>query len=307
MAVYTWYSTSATGAIKEDVLDKIILLEKYDRPLLGELAKGSCTQVTHSWLEDSYATPASNSNIEGAAATAETLSGQTRLSNYTQIFTKCFEVSRTMRQTSQYGKKTEVGFQKLKKAKELSNDIEFDLITGTSATGTSAAARTMAGVLAHITTNVSAYSAAAVVSAADTGFEVRYNDLLEGVFNSGGDPKWAVMSPFQKRRVSSWSMYLTRNINANDRRLVNTVDVYDSNFGIQRMIPHRIWGLSGCARATLGILDPKSWKVCRLGPTETNKLGKDGDSDKWQMVTELTLEALGESRNAKITGLATAV
>lgn len=307
MAVYTWYSTSATGAVKEDVLDRIIMLEAYDRTLLSELAKGSCTQATHSWLHDTYAVPAANSNIEGADATAETLSGQERLSNNTQIFNKVIQVSRTMIETSQYGKKTEVGYQKLKKAKELASDIEFALITGASATGASATARTLAGVLAHITTNISAYSAAAVLTAADTGFEIAYNDILEDVFTSGGDPKWALMSPFQKRRCTSWSAYTTRNIDAKDRRLVAAVDVYESNFGLQRLIPHRIWGLSSCARDKLAVLDPKKWRVCRLSPTHTDKLGKTGDSEKWQLVVELTLEAQAEEANGQISGLATAV
>ncbi len=251
--------------------------------------------------------PVANINIEGADATAETMTGQERLSNYTQIFNKVIQVSRTMVETSVYGKKKVVGLQKLKKAKELANDIEFALITGTSATGASATARTLAGILAHITTNTPGHTAAAVVSAADSGFEVAYNDILEKVYNSGGDPKWALMSSFQKRRRSSWSNFLTRNIDAKSKRLTNNVDIYESDFGLQRLIPHRIWGLTSCARATLAVLDPRRWKVCRLSPTSTDKLGKTGDSEKWQMVVELTLEALAEEANAKITGLATAV
>ena len=308
MAVYTFYSTSATGAVKEDVLDRIIMLEKFDRPLLNEFAKGSAKSVIHDWLQDSYATPAANTNIDGADATAQTLTGQDRISNYTQTFTKSFQIAGTQQAVSQYGKPAgEVGHQKLKKAKELANDIEFALITGTSASGAAATARTMAGVLAHIATNLSGYSTAAVLTASDSGMDVAYNDVLQKVYDEGGDPKWAIMSSFQKRRASTWSTHVTRNINATDRRLVQAIDVYESDFGIQRLIPHRIWGLSSCARATVGILDPSKWRIAQLRSTKTSKLGKTGDSMKFQMVTELTLEALDEAASGVLSGLATAV
>jgi len=305
LATYTWYSTSATGAVKEDVLDRIIMLEPYKRPLLTQLAKGKATQATHSWLKDSYATPTANSNVEGADATAETLSGQERLSNYTQIFSKTFQISQTMIATSQYGKKGEVGYQKLKKSKELSNDIEYALITGTSATGAAATARTLAGVLAHITTCTAGHTAAAVVSARDSGFEVAYNDQLQAVFEQGGDPKWALMSGFQKRRTSTWTAAATKNVDVKDRRIIAAVDVYESDFGLQRLIADNIWNVA--APATLAILDPSKWRICRLRPTKTTQLAKTGDSEKYQIVAELTLEALAEEANAKITGLATAV
>lgn len=298
----TWYTTNATAAVKEDVLDRIILLQPYDRPLLAEFGKTSATQPLHTWLKDAYVAPASNAHVEGADATASDFANPTRSSNYCQIFSKTFAISETMKATDEYGDANKVSRQKRKHMEELANDIEYSLIAQTSASGAAGTARRMTGVLAAITSHASAYSTAAVLTAADTGFEQAYLNVCQAVFASGGKPSWAIGSLFSKRRMSTWSGTADKWILADDKSVTNVVDVYRSPFGVQKLLASLTW--SSVSPTTVAILTPDKWNIARLRPTRVRQLGIGGDSDKYQATAELTLEFLAEEANGKLTGLA---
>lgn len=55
--------------------------------------------------------------------------------------------------------------------------------------------------------------------------------------------------------------------------------------------------------STVIAYDPDLWAVATLRKYEKQALGKTGDSEKFLLVTETTLEAKNEAGNAKIADL----
>jgi len=302
MATYNKYSSNATNSMVEKVVDEITTLNPNDLHLYQTIPHVETYNVTHEWLRDSLATPTSNAAVDGADATAGTDAGQTRPSNVTQIIENSFKISGTQQAVKQYGKPSrEVGYQTKKHMKELLNDTEWSLIQQVSATGAAATARKMSGALAQITTNVIAYTGAAVVTASDVDFEDAFNGHLQTIYSAGGNPAKAIVGPFTKRRMSTWSLNVTRNVDASERRMIRPIDVYDADFahGL-RIIPHR-----NMVTSKMLIMDPEYWAIPHLRRISVTKLAKAGDADHWQILHELTLELRSEAAQGQITGLVT--
>lgn len=75
---------------------------------MSSIGKGRATAVYHEWQTDSLASAnTSNAAVEGADATAATLSPTTRIGNYTQIVQKTIQVSGTLESVDKAGRKSE--------------------------------------------------------------------------------------------------------------------------------------------------------------------------------------------------------
>ena len=78
------------------------------------------------------------------------------------------------------------------------------------------------------------------------------------------------------------------------RRLVNAVDIYVSPFGEVSVVANRFLDANSAL-----VVDTEYWSRAVLRPMQTIVLSKTGDSDKRQMLTELTLVC----ENSKASGL----
>jgi hypothetical protein len=150
------------------------------------------------------------------------------------------------------------------------------------------------------TTNTSNYSGATLT-------ETVLNDMFETVWNNSAKEVNAVYTTMKgKRRISGFTAGNTKNVNADDKRLVNSVDVYQSDAAkMVKLFAHRYVTVSGDygTTATPGFdvlaLNEGSWAIAYLNGREpkSTDLAKTGDADKKQIVTELTLEARGARSN----------
>ena len=110
----------------------------------------------------------------------------------------------------------------------------------------------------------------------------------------------AFVNGFQKRQISAFTSN-TRNIMAEDKKLVRPVDIYESDFGIVKikydwlMPTDEVW-----------ILQSDMWKTATLRPiARDNDVAKTGNFIPGVVEGELTLVALNEKSSGKITGLST--
>lgn len=191
-------------------------------------------RVTMFGQTDALAAATSNAIVEGADAESAALTATTRTGNYTQISRKIWRVTDTMEAVNKAGRTSEYSYQMAKKMKELARDMEYALVNGTGNSGASGTARELKGVLSWIATNTGTGTHATATAAALT--ESQYNDLLQKIFNNGGNPDVTYANGFQKRKISAFSTPSTRNINVEDKKLVTSVDVYESDFGIQKIL-----------------------------------------------------------------------
>ena len=308
----TFTAHSAIGQ-REDLSDVIYNISPTETPLLNTLARTKATAVYHEWQTDSLAaSTTANAAVEGADATSATLAPTTRLGNYTQIVQKTIQVSGTLETVNKAGRKSEKAYQLARASSELKRDIETILCAnqGRSA-GSSSTARTMGSMLSWLTTNVDKASNGAnpttigVSTRSDgtarTFTETLLKNVIAEVYDSGGAPKILMVGTSGKQKVSSFAGIAAQRYMAPSdapTTIIGAADVYLSDFGSVSVVPNRFMRSRDAF-----VLDPEYAAVAYLRPFATNELARAGDSDKTQILAELTLEMRNEAAHGLVADL----
>jgi hypothetical protein len=310
MPTFTRYD--AVGA-REDLTDVIYNISPQDTPIMSSIGKTKATAVYHEWQTDSLAAvDTANALVEGADASAATLSPTTRIGNYTQIVGKTIQVSGTLEAVDKAGRKSEKAYQLAKASAELKRDIEGIITANQGQTaGTSSSARKMGSLLSYIKTNTNKGSGTTAgadpttigVSTRTDGTtrtfqESMLKDVVAKVFTSGGTPSVLMLSPALKQVVSGFTGLAQHRYNSNANGNVTILagaDMYASDFGVLQVVPNRFMR----TRDAL-VLDPEYAALAYLRPFQTNELAKTGDSEKTQILAELTLEVKNEAAHGGI-------
>jgi hypothetical protein len=314
MAIYNAYD--AIGQ-REDLTDVIYDISPTETPFMSSIGKTKATAVYHEWQTDSLAAATTNNAaVEGADASDATLSPTTRLGNYTQILQKTIKVSGTLDAVNKAGRKSEKAYQLAKASQELKRDLETILLAnqGRSAGTTNSTARKMGSLLSWIKTNSDAQTNGAdpttigVSTRTDgntrTFTETLLKSVVAEVFASGGVPKILMVGATGKQKVSSFTGLSAYRYNVNggnggaQATIVGAADVYLSDFGSMSVVPNRFMR----TRDAL-ILDPEYAALAYLRPFQTNELAKAGDSDKTQVLVEVTLEVKNEAAHGIVADL----
>ena len=307
MAIYNRYD--AVGA-REDLSDVIYNISPTDTPIMSSIGKTKATGVYHEWQTDSLAAATTNNAlVEGSDASAADLSPTTRIGNYTQIVGKTIQVSGTLEAVDKAGRKSEKAYQLAKAASEIKRDIETIITANqakTNGTATSGA-RKMGSLLSYITSNVSKGSAG--TNPTGDGSDIRSDtttrtflesmlkDVAQEIFSDGGTPKILVVPPGLKATVSGFAgvaqqRYVT---GAEPTTIVAAAGAYLSDFGLISIVPDRFMRTTDAL-----MLDPEYAALAYLRPFQTNDLAKTGDSEKTQILAELTLEVRNEKAHGGI-------
>ena len=229
------YQTYQAIGNREDLIDIITILSPMDTWFTSNTGSTRAISTYHEWQTDVLDTPAANAQIEGNDFTGEAVTATTRIGNYTQILMKAFTISETQRAIVSAGRNDEVDYQTLKMSKSLARDIEYALVlNSSSAAGASATARQLKGVLGWITSNVGTVSATTVALT-----EAIYNNNLAIIWKNGGYPTVTLVGAYQKQQISGFTSNVRR-IEAEEKKLVNSVDVYESDFGMIMVRLHHI-------------------------------------------------------------------
>ena len=314
----TFTRFDAIGA-REDLVDVIYDISPQDTPIMSSIGKGKASAVYHEWQTDSLAAATTaNAAVEGADATAATLSPTTRVGNYTQIVQKTVQVSGTLEAVDKAGRKSEKAYQLAKASAELKRDIEAIITANQGVTvGNSSTARKMSSLLSWIKTNTNKGSGTTTAGAdpttsgvgarvdADTTrtfTETMLKDVVQKVFTSGGTPSLLVVPPALKQVVSGFTGLSQHRYNSNasgEVTILAGADLYQSDFGVISIVPNRFMR----SRDAL-VLDPEYAALAYLRPFQTNDLAKTGDSEKTQILAELTLEVKNEAAHGGVFDLA---
>lgn len=296
----TFQTYQAVGN-REDLTDVIENISPVDTWFTSNTGSVSCEATYHEWQTDALADAAENKTVEGADFSDGGVTATTRAGNYTQILTKQFKISGTQDAVSKAGRKKEVAYQIAKKSKEMARDIEYALvINATAASGASGTERTLKGVLGWIATNVE--------TGTGTGDEAltedMYNDNLQTIWAAGGmAPFTTLVGAFNKRAMSAFTTN-TKYAMADEKKLTSAVNIYESDFGVCAVrLHHQLNTSSAGTLITLGDMD--LWKKAWLRRPKRKNLGEVGDSTRYMLIGELTLESRQEKGSGKITGLTT--
>ena len=69
--------------------------------------------------------------------------------------------------------------------------------------------------------------------------EDQLKSVLRSCFDAGGNPNMIMVGAFNKQKLSGFTGGSTRFDQAEDRRLVTSIDVYESDFGTLQVAPNR--------------------------------------------------------------------
>jgi hypothetical protein len=277
------------------------------RPASQEVRGVSVPQSnSQEWQTDALEPPnGNNAQIQGDdISTYDAVVPTVRLGNYTQISRKTVIISMTEDAVDKAGRKSELGYQVAKKGKSLKRDLETILLSNQArAVGTvGATPAKLASVLAWIKTNVVMGTGAAANPAGDgtnartDGTQAAFTELmlqtaLASVWqNSGDEPEMVLVNSSQKTKISAFTGNNTRYVNAEEEKLVNSIDVYVYDFGSVEIKPDRFMR----QREAL-ILNTDLWGLAWLRPITLVDLAKTGDNQKKMLVGEYTLSSRNEA------------
>lgn len=249
-----------------------------------------------------------NAALEGDTAPAARFTNRTRRQNYTQIFTASIDVSGSMQAARAHGVSDEVDYQKLERTRELLRDLENCVINGvapsTNGQGSSTVRRSMNGIIPLISTNRFTPNSGGMPAgggASETELnEALLNAALRAIWEqSSGRVDTIVCNGSQKRRINSF-LAGQRSYDASDRRYTDLISVYESDFGVCRVVLSR-WVpadrvlLLDSSRVSVLPLSGRSFHYKPLAPT--------GDSMAGQVIGEYTLEMRNENAHGVLSGL----
>lgn len=281
------------------LLDIITDVSPDRNPLSTMLSTVDASQTLHEWPEDYLSRPSSvAAAIEGADASFSDLTQPNRRVNITQIITKTFKVSGTESDVNVAGMADPYDYQAERALRDWKNQLEYSLVNGVMASGSSGVARQMAGLQAVITTHSTARNSGTSLS------ESEFNDMVAEVWNDVGESEVfdMVLVPMGlKQKISTFTAGATRYVDATDKKLVRPVMVYESDGGIHRIFAHKDVRNSAGTVTFLGIKEDKFRVAYLRRPTKID-LPANGDYKAGMIVGEATLEFLAERTSVKRTG-----
>ena len=244
-----------------------------------------------------------NAALEGADKPSARFTNRTRCGNYTQIFTAAVEVSGTDIAASQLGLADELDYQKQERLRELLRDLENTVINGgqpaSNPEGSSTARRSMSGIVQYLSSNI--------FHAGDSGFptgtdlnEEKINYVLRQIWeNSNGNVDLIVVGGFQKRKINIFSAD-SRTYAANDTTFTDMINVYESDFGVCRVVTSR-W----MPQDAVLLLDSSRISVLPLAGRSFHfkPLSSSGDYECGELISEYTLELKNEAAHGLIRDL----
>jgi len=272
-------------AIREDLLEEIKNLSPRETQLMSGLGTSAAKGVMHEYLIKALGAVKTNAYVEGADASYD-VQNSTRLFNYTQIFLEGWQITDTDIAANRAGgdrKAEEIG----DSLAELKNDIEYALMRGTLVTGSGSAVRSLRGLKASLSLITNASGASMP--------ESTFNDYLQMVWDNGNTEVNAIYCPiYVKRKIAGFTGAATdKNINVEDKRLVNSVDVYASDAAsFVKLFKHRYVTVAGDTNYDIVGIDENYAKIAYLIKPHAEEVSRTGLAQKGFVTGELTLEVL---------------
>lgn len=307
-------ATYAAIGNREDLSDVIYRIDPTDTPFISMAEREKASAVNHEWQTQALAAASSsNAVLEGDDAETDAATPTVRLGNICQISDKVARVTGTQQAVEHAGRDDEMAYQEMLKGLELKRDMET-ILCGTNQAknaGAAATARKTAGVLSWIKTNTS--KSGSDPSAADgTGTrtdgtqraftEAQLKTVLAAAWESGGKPDTVMTGSFNKQAFSTFTGRATPQEDAKSKKIVASVEVYESDFGTLKVVPNRFQR----SRDVL-VLQSDMWAVAYLPGRKmvSIPLAKTGDSERRQILSEYNLVARNEKSSGGVFDLTT--
>ena len=243
-----------------------------------------------------------DAEIEGADTSYPDLTAETRSSNRTVILDAPIKLSRTKASIAMVTGEDAMSKEKERGLIRLKSEMEYATVNGTIAAGSSGVARGMSGIDQCISTNVTA-------RASGTSFtEGELNDMVQDSWDKVGASyvmDLLVAPVVIKRRIATFGTNLTRNVNAEDKKLGREVRVFDTEVGqTVKIIAHKDVRKAAGTLTVLGVREDhfEHSFLVNTGEPHWEDRAKSGDFEAGVYITEFTLVSYDERASVKRTG-----
>lgn len=303
--------------IREDLSDAENMISPVETPFMSRIAgRTTASNKYHEWpIVELGSVNSSNRVPEGEDAPGvDTPILALRRGNYTQISDKVVKVSDTSQRVDGAANVEKLSKQIAYKLKELKRDKETMLLANVAAVpgaAEGATTRVAAGLSAFSITNdqLGTSGVSPTLSGTTTGYpnaaatngtlrnfdETMLGNAIQAIWTEGGDPKYVLCSPTNKKTISDFTGNATKYKSADDKKIVRSIDVYESDFGQVQVIPDRF----SPARDVF-VLDPEFIKIAELQPTRQLELARTGHTENRLIQCEYTLEVGNEKAMAVV-------
>ena len=309
------FTTSTAIGEREQLADVIYRIDPDETPIFSALKKETSNGIFTEWqVQELAAASATNYVNEGADASIAAPTATSRLGNYHQISQKAVAVSKTLDAVEKAGRDREVAYQKVLKSLELRRDIE-KAIGDTDVARSSSDPRKSASLSCWITNGSVGASGAfatgdgtdAVTGGTDRALTLALiEDGMQDAWEDGGNPKMLVASATNRANFSD--LAATGNLVSNDVNMTQakavtysgSASVYLTDFGTLDVVPSRFLG-----NDRVFLIDPDFASLCTLNGRNfaENALAQNGDSERFQVVTEWALKVQAPKAHAMILDL----
>jgi hypothetical protein len=309
------FTTSTAVGEREQLADVIYRIDPDETPIFSALKKETSNGIFTEWqVQELAAASAVNYVNEGADASIAAPTATSRLGNYHQISQKAVAVSKTLDSVEKSGRDREVAYQKVLKSLELRRDIE-KAIGDTDVARSSSDPRKSASLSCWITNGSVGASGAfatgdgtdAVTGGTDRALTLALiEDGMQDAWEDGGNPKMLVASATNRANFSD--LAATGNLVSNDVNMTQakavtysgSASVYLTDFGTLDVVPSRFLG-----NDRVFLIDPDFASLCTLNGRNfaENALAQNGDSERFQVVTEWALKVQAPKAHAMILDL----
>ena len=284
----------ATGN-REDLSDIIYNISPEETPLVSMAGKRSVSSVLFEHQTESLPSISTTAQLEGDTIVATTANDTERNSNQCQIMYRSAAVTGTQMAVNRAGVADELAHQLSLMGRSLKRDVEKLMLGNTVVnTGAAGTARTTAGILAKLATNISkgggsganpTAAQARVGSTARTDGTARAftEVLLKAVLklcydNSGDQPTQILMSSANKQLASAFSGRASATqvvaLPSKADEVQANVSVYIGDFGTYAIQADRF--IRG--EKDVLVLNPEFVKIAQLRAFETQEIGRTGDA-----------------------------
>jgi hypothetical protein len=275
---------------REDLLDRIADVSPDSNYLSTILGSVPVSQTLHEWTEYYQARETSNAkSVEGDDNVFADLAVPVKKNNIAQIIKEVFAVSETDVVVDKVSPKDAYAREMGWAMRRWKNKLEFAIIRGTKASGSSGVAREMNGIRNIVVADGKYTARASSVSFS----EIEFRDIMTESWNQTDEflLDLILMTGTRKGHVAAFFTTASpRTIPASDKRLVQALDVIETDYGtLVEVRAHKDIPTTGNAGEILGI--KKS--LCKVGHLRRPRHvpnGVSGDNVKGHIVGEATVQ-----------------
>lgn len=322
---------SAPGVIREDVMNKIWDISKIPLPFTDMVGKDSHDNEYTEWTEESLAAPdLTNAVIDGADADGNDTELSVRVGNHSQISDKVVRVSYRGQASNSIGNVGKLGRQVSRRQQELRRDVEAIVLSNQASLADNGddVAGKVGGLPTWIKTSTvnlttpvgfnTSTKVTTVPTLAADGYqltETDIRDVVESIYNEGGDPTVLMTIPGIVRKVSEYLFTSSARVAAlmsdqgkssEKATALGSVNVFVTDFGTLRLVANRLqqkYQPVATDVADVFILDPEYINLTYMKGYRTDPLAKTGLADNRQMCVDYSLKVLNEKAQGLIGGV----